>query len=333
MLDAGQKEWWLTNLVAYFYCMAPAANPQARTAYSLCEWFGEDVVHLDAAARRSLAKQVLSTQPQKANCPFHPRGVCNKKGGVCTLRLYRQEDNGPVQAAGSPVCVCPNRFYQGGLVRRWVGEVMLQTSEPVVLTEIGFLQRLRPAPEAAGLDSQGRAIGRIDCVLLHPSRNPLDWCALEMQAVYFSGAAMSAEFALLAQTQTDDFPFPAKERHPDWRSSGPKRLLPQLQTKTPAIRTWGKKVAVVVDEPFFQSLAGLEREKHLSNAEIVWFVVGFDWDRTSWRLAKREVVCTKLEASVKALTGGVPLSKEEFEAQLLNKLRGIAPDSPLLAAR
>jgi len=34
-------------------------------------------------------------------------------------------------------------------------------------------------------------------------------------------------------------------------------------------RTWGKKMAVVIDEAFFSSLVGLEPERHLSNAEIV----------------------------------------------------------------
>ncbi len=35
-------------------------------------------------------------------------------------------------------------------------------------------------------------------------------------------------------------------------------------------------MAVVIDEAFFGSLVGLEREKHLSNAEIAWFVVGYE---------------------------------------------------------
>jgi len=35
-------------------------------------------------------------------------------------------------------------------------------------------------------------------------------------------------------------------------------------------------MAVVIDEAFFSSLVGLEREKHLSNAEIAWFVVGYE---------------------------------------------------------
>ena len=141
---------------------------------------------------------------------------------------------------------------------------------------------------------------------------------------------MKREFEMFSKFKGDDFPYPAAHRRPDWRSSGPKRLLPQLQTKTPTIRTWGKKVAVVIDEPFFGSLVGLDRERHLSNAEIAWFIVGYEPTKTGWRLVPTDVVFSKLESSVKALTGGTPLPKEKFEGQLLAKLQVINPASPLL---
>jgi Restriction endonuclease NotI len=75
-------------------------------------------------------------------------------------------------------------------------------------------------------DSQD-LIGRIDNVLVHPSQTPLNWCALELQAVYFSGAKMRKEFQMLNDWTQNAMPFPAAHRRPDWRSSGPKRLLPQ----------------------------------------------------------------------------------------------------------
>jgi len=138
---------------------------------------------------------------------------------------------------------------------------------------------------------------------------------------------------MLAASATDDLQFPAKHRRPDWRSSGPKRLLPQLQTKVPPISIWGKKVAVVIDEAFFSSLVGLDREKHLSNSEIAWFVVGYEPKPSGWTLVPREVVFTKLNASVKSLTGGVPLSKERFEQQLREKLITASPSHPLAGGK
>jgi hypothetical protein len=80
-------------------------------------------------------------------------------------------------------------------------------------------------------------------------------------------------------------------------------------------------MAVVIDEAFFSSLVGLEPERHLSNAEIVWFVVKYELKSNRWKLTPKEVVFSQLDTSVKALTGGVPLSKEKFEAQLQEKLR------------
>ena len=210
----------------------------------------------------------------------------------------------------------------------WVGETILGTRTPIVLPEIGFLDRLRDNDPVG--DEENEVIGRIDHVLVHPTQKPLNWCALESQAVYFSGKAIHHEFSMLSKASEHSFPFPAQHRRPDFRSSGPKRLLPQLQTKTPTIRTWGKKVAVVVDEPFFGSLTGLERERHLSNAEVVWFVVGYEPNETGWKLIPKDAVFTKLESSVKALTGGTPLPKEKFEEQLLAKLKISHPESPLL---
>jgi len=310
--------------------MAGPKKIKTRTRYGIGEWYGQDILRMEPNGRRELAsleieKNAILGKP----CPNRPSKLCNKKGGVCTLRLYEQAGGASVSGKGSPVAVCPNRFFESGIIHRWVGETILGTPTPIVLSEIGFLDRLRPV-EPDEEDEESNLIGRIDNVLLHPDKRPLEWCALEIQAVYFSGKAMQHEFKILSKIAGDEFPYPAQHRRPDWRSSGPKRLLPQLQTKTPTIRTWGKKVAVVVDEPFFGSLVGVDRERHLSNAEIVWFVVGYEPTKTGWRLIPKDVVFTKLESSVKALTGGIPLPKEKFEDQLLNKLRISFPQSPLL---
>jgi len=255
------------------------------------------------------------------SCPFQTEARCNKKGGVCSLRQYHQVGDGAVSGTGPIITTCPQRFLEANTIFQWVGETLLQTKEPIVLNEIGFLDRLRPQGEETDDEQDTRDfIGRIDNVLVHPSRAPMDWCALELQAVYFSGKSMSNEFRMLAQGEAKVMPFPAQHRRPDWRSSGPKRLLPQLETKVPTIRTWGKKMAVVIDEAFFGSLTGLDSERHLSNAEIAWFVVGYDPKPGGWTLVPRKVVLTKLDASVKSLTGGTPLSKERFEEQLRFKL-------------
>lgn len=290
-----------------------------RQRYSIGEWYGRGLEDLDAAERRHLAKTELAATKAVGNpCPSQPGVLCHKRGGVCSLRLYTKFEDG-AKGTGPIVTTCPQRFLEGNVIFRWVGETLLQTPEPIVLGEVGFLNKVRPEAPAED-DEEEEFIGRIDNVLVHPSKEPMDWCALELQAVYFSGRRMGSEFALLAKSDTPSLPFPAEHRRPDWRSSGPKRLLPQLQTKVPTIRTWGKKMAVVIDESFFASLVGLTEERHLSNAEIVWFVVGYERRPTGWALVPRKAVATRLAASVEALTGGVPLSKEKFEEQLRAKL-------------
>lgn len=301
--------------------MANPKKPKIRTRYSIGEWYGSGFEVLTSAERLERAKREIESNAILGDpCPSQRDAKCNKKGGVCSLRKYQQIGDGPVSGLGPVITTCPQRFLEGDTIFRWVGETLLNTREPVVLSEIGFLDRLRPEAEVDDGEEDSRDfIGRIDNVLVHPSRNPMDWCALELQAVYFSGKSMTNEFKMLAEKATEALRFPARQRRPDWRSSGPKRLLPQLQIKVPTIRTWGKKLAVVIDEAFFGSLVGLEREKHLSNAEIVWFVVGYDPKPHGWTLVPREVVFTKLEESVKSLTGGVPLSLERFEEQLRAK--------------
>jgi hypothetical protein len=304
--------------------MAKTKKPKIRSRYSIGEWYGVGFGSLPPAERLRRAKIEYETNGILGlACPFQANAKCNKKGGVCSLLQYQQINEGAVSGIGPVITTCPQRFLEANTIFRWVGETLLQTSDPIVLSEIGFLDRLRTENELDEDEEDSRDfIGRIDNVLVHPSRDPIDWCALELQAVYFSGKSMTNEFNMLSQCESEVLPFPAKNRRPDWRSSGPKRLLPQLQTKVPTIRTWGKKMAVVIDESFFGSLVGLDRdsERHPSNAEIVWFVVGYDPKPFGWTLIPRKVVFTKLDASVKSLTGGTPLSRERFEEQLRFKL-------------
>jgi hypothetical protein len=217
--------------------------------------------------------------------------------------------------------------FDASTMSAWIGEIILQTNTPIVLSEISFLE-LKGRRQAQDSDDDVRDfIGKIDDVLVHPTRNPMDWCALEV--VHFSGKAMEQEFKSFDAKKHQALTFPGAQRRPDWRSSVPERLLRRLQTKVPTIRTWGKKMAVLVDEAFFGSLVELEPEKYLSNSEIAWFVVGYDENRAGWVSTPRKVVFATLKASVKALTGGVPLSRGKFEEQLSLKLAAKFPGHPL----
>jgi hypothetical protein len=198
----------------------------------------------------------------------------------------------------------------------WVGEILLGTAEPQVVSEVSFLMS-EERQEAQTEDE----VGRIDNVLVDIRGNGLNWCALEMQAVYFSGGKMEDDFAVMRTWQGPGIPFPAKQRRPDYRSSGPKRLMPQLQIKVPTLRRWGKKMAVVVDKAFWKSLTEMRRVRDLSNADIVWFVLEYEGPRGGcYRLKQHDAVFTTLEHAVEGLTGGTPVSLEQFEQAIRQKL-------------
>ncbi|WP_051373117.1 NotI family restriction endonuclease, partial [Yersinia wautersii] len=270
-------------------------------------------------------------------CPFQARkqdAICSKDGGVCSLRLYSYDshpDNG--RAVGVPVAgkqgelraTCPYRFHEGLEVFKWVGETILGDPEPLLVGEVGFLEA------GASTDSEGGDdVGRIDMVLVSSKTSngaPMDWAALEIQAVYFSGNAMRGEFEAFADNSVDWVIFPAGRRRPDYRSSGPKRLMPQLQIKVPTLRRWGKKMAVVVDRAFFDSIGEMDNVSDISNADIAWFIVRFEEveGEKRTRIVRDEVRYTTLERSVEGLTGGKPVALSIFENRISSKAIATAP--------
>jgi len=287
--------------------------------FGIGEWFGRLVDGLSEAERGRLC-EAARKKAGHAECPFRPAeddvpAVCNKEGGVCSLRFYEQTGQGgvvPASRFGALLdTTCPNRFLEGDVVVRWVGDTILGCNRPMIVSEVGFLR---------GDGGAGKDVGRIDCVLIDPGRSDLSWCALEYQAVYFSGDKMGPEYEALASHRGAGVPFPVGRHRPDYRSSGPKRLMPQLQIKVPTLRRWGKKMAVVVDRAFFGQLSKMEGVADISNADIAWFVVNYREERGRAFLVPDFVHYTTLERAVDGLTAGLPLSLDEFEAGIRAKL-------------
>ena len=96
--------------------------------------------------------------------------------------------------------------------------------------------------------------------------------------------------------------------------------MPQLQIKVPTLRRWGKKMAVVVDRPFFSSLGKMEEVKDVSNCDIAWFVVRYSEKQGKAVLEPDSVKLTTLESAVEGLTGGNPVHLSEFEARIRKEL-------------
>jgi hypothetical protein len=200
---------------------------------------------------------------------------------------------------------------------QWVGEILLGTQNPAVISELPFLMGDAGSDE----DEQG-TVGKIDQVLVNAETSILRWCAVEMQAVYFSGASMENDFKEMRKWSGPGVPFPKVQRHPDFRSSGPKRLMPQLQIKVPTISRWGKKMAVVVDKAFWESLSQMREVKDISNSDIVWFVVSFTESNAGrFALQRHKMHFTTLSHAVEGLTGGTPMSLDRFESEIRARLR------------
>ncbi len=195
--------------------------------YGTGELYGFDFSTLAAERIRELSQ----TSHKNVVCPFKraqlgkPAPKCNKKGGVCSLRQFVKDESGNIEGKGEPVTTCPNRFFEGNLVAQWVGETLLGTSKPVVISELPFLMGEAQAEEG----TEQNAVGKIDEVLVSAEGGELRWCALEIQAVYFSGMSMENDFKVTREWTGPGVPFPTVQRRPDFRSSGPKRLMPQLQ--------------------------------------------------------------------------------------------------------
>ncbi len=291
--------------------MSKPAEPKLKASrYGIGEWFGHPIGSISAEDRRTLAKAATNSKIKK-NCPFRggeaSQKWCNKKGGVCSIVTYTQDVAGDVAVgrAGELVTTCPSRFWAGNDLFKVIGREILQCDAPIIVKEVGFL---------ASVDGKSdRDVGRIDTVLVSNNNGLADWCAIEIQAVYFSGDSMGPEFENLGRS-SGMLPFPVGKRRPDFRSSGPKRLMPQLQIKVPTLRRWGKKMGVIVDRPFFESLGAMRREAHLSNADIVWYVVSYQG--RSNKIVILDRVYTTLESSVEALTAGQSVTKDQFEREI-----------------
>jgi hypothetical protein len=123
--------------------------------YGIGERYGKSFVSMSREERQHYA----NAQQQRsfpAICPWRSssRGKmnCNKKGGVCSLRLFRQDsdtmETSIVEGSEGIIrTTCPNRFYESNLVFEWIGETILGHNRPIVLNEIQFLERVKQSSD------------------------------------------------------------------------------------------------------------------------------------------------------------------------------------------
>lgn len=304
-------------------------------AWGIAEWYGKDIRTMTADERAKAAEVARATKDQgmdavpQPRCPFlstvRPGATCNKPGGICSIRDYE----GATPVAGTqPAAVCPNRFLElanGESVFARISKELYGSADGAkVIKEIPFLHKV----DSEG-NVRGAKAGRIDWVLVPdaPAKGQpgaIDWIAVETQAVYFSGGNMWDDIDLYIQDPAH-LHSPTANRRPDYRSSGAKRLAPQLDAKAPVIRTWGHKVVVVIDESFYSELAALPTQvDDFDNAEVVWVIMRFT---EKMNLVVDKIFFGTLADSVQALQATRPLKKSDFESGLKQELWRTGPRS------
>lgn len=187
-------------------------------------------------------------------------------------------------------------------------------------------------------DKNGQSAGNIDFVLVQydASGRLINFGSLEVQGVYISGNLRNPFDAYTANpipnfSWQTGFNYPK----PDYLSSSRKRLVPQILFKGGIFKHWGKKQAVALQKPFFDTLPKLPRTS-AEQADIAWFLYDLipDEKNQSLKLMLVDTVYTEFESALRLITTPQPGSIKDFEALLQGKLDerldSNAPDAPTL---
>jgi len=290
-------------------------------AWGICEWYGHRIEDMTPQQRKEAAKDSLSdtrTPELGRPCPFIQqleRGApCNKAGGVCSIKPYGNDSG-----TAMPAATCPRRLLAPDANGRDVFDVLAEecfdlssTDRYAVVREVPFLAKL----DQHG-NERGAKAGRIDWILIADPDTTTEWIAVEIQSVYFSGGNMDVDFQKYVQ-KPQKLNVTDTNRRPDWRSSGAKRLAPQLAAKSPVMAQWGKKIAVVVDRGFFDEFAAFQHNAlDFKDSEIVWVVVQYN---SKMEIDIKVERYAKLEESITAIQATGPVKQHDFESELVKQV-------------
>lgn len=270
----------------------------------ISEIFGKDVDDVSATAvahRQSRLCPFRNTRCTKSS-KSDPLGVCTLSDGV------------------SATALCPVRFLEADRIFADGARLAFGTGvEFAVFPEIRIL-RIEGKGEAA------KKIGKVDFLLGRVSDGKVvDFAAMEVQAVYFSGTSIRPAMRHFLKEGVLDFA--NSDRRPDFRSSAQKRLAPQLMLKVPVFRRWAKKFFVVVDSKFFGSLPAFKTASQ-ANSELTWLSYQIKKGDVGYKLQPPLVVGSIWEDVANALREGVAPEPEEISAELQKKLGGTPSTRP-----
>lgn len=254
-------------------------------------------------------------------CPFNNKvPSCTKDKasdplGVCS-----------VYTGDNITITCPIRFRQDWLIATDAAEFFFPPQTKwTSLTEI----RLN--------DAEGKSAGNIDVVLVSYDEDGqlLDFGSLEVQAVYISGNIRNPFNAYMKDPEANqalNWLGQKNYPHADFLSSSRKRLAPQLIYKGGILHSWGKKMAVAVDEAFFATLPDLPQVE-ASAADVAWLIYDVQERKSQSRrfLTHTRTIYTQFTQALERITTARPGAEEAFRRQLqrkLNEKTGIAAAMP-----
>jgi hypothetical protein len=250
-------------------------------------------------------------------CPFKER---LKDGGMQRCTKDKKDDPLGVcsvfNARGERVITCPVRFQQEWRIARDAAGFFFPSGTA-----------LERVTEVRLTDRDDKSVGSIDVVLLSPDAQGhiTEYGSVEVQAVYISGnmrCAFEHYMADPAGRHDMDWRREAKYPRPDFLSSSRKRLAPQLISKGGILNSWGRKMAVVLDRSFYNTLPTLE-EVDKAEAEVAWLVYDLVPDAAQDRnlLTLHKTVYTKFDSALLTITQFEAGSEAQFIERLNTKAK------------
>lgn len=241
-------------------------------------------------------------------CPFRD-SPCTKSSktdpiGICSL-----------ESDGRAAAICPVRFVEHGRIFKDAAKIAFGEGATFgVFPEVRVLKIV-----GGGKNGADKKIGKVDYLLGRlEDGDVVDFCAVEVQAVYFSGTTIRPALQQFLETEILDAAI--SDRRPDYRSSAQKRLVPQLQLKVPIFRRWGKRFFVVVDSCFFDALPSFGHTTP-GNSELTW--LSYPLNRQpdmNYTLEDPTIINSVWDDVSNALREGVPPDPMEITEELQSKV-------------
>ena len=283
----------------------PIKNP-------LAEVFGFPINNLENNASRYRKNKLC---PYNNKVPSCTKDKANDPLGVCSV--FDKEN---------VAITCPVRFRQDWLIVEDTASFFFPPNSMwTSLTEI----RLN--------DANGQSAGNIDIVLVSYDNHGklLDFGSLEIQGVYISGNIRKPfEQYIKAPEKNVSLDWSNEKNYPrpDYLSSSRKRLAPQLIYKGGILKHWNKKMAVALDNSFFQTLPKLP-ETNEKDADMAWFIYDLihNQNKNIFELQKIKTIYTNFKDALNKITMLLPGKVGDFitilQDKLDEKLEGSLPEN------